>query len=93
MFDKTTFAPANEEFVKSFINKLEIFTNYKVKFNIAWNTRKIKSLFNNKDKVIHYNCMIYRGICSCEADYIGETVRNAQLRWNEHENRTDKNPE
>ena len=38
MFDKTTFAPANEEFVKSFINKLEIFTNYKVKFNIAWNT-------------------------------------------------------
>ena len=28
------FAPANEKFVKSFINKLETFTNYKVKFNI-----------------------------------------------------------
>ena len=26
------FAPANEKFVKSFINKLEIFTNYRVKF-------------------------------------------------------------
>ena len=28
----------NEKFVKSFINKLETFTNYKVKFNIIWNT-------------------------------------------------------
>ena len=87
------FAPANEKFVKSFINKLDIFTNYRVKFNIVWNTRKIKSLFNNKDKVSHYSCVIYRGICSCGADYIGETVRNAQLRWNEHENGTDKNSE
>ena len=40
-----------------------------------------------------YSCVIYRGICSCGADYIGETVRNAQLRWNEHENGTDKNSE
>ena len=35
--------------------------------------------------------MIYRGICSYRADYIGETVCNAWLRWNEHENDTDKN--
>ena len=32
------FAPANEKFVKPFINKLEIFTNYRVEFNIVWNT-------------------------------------------------------
>ena len=44
-------------------------------------------------KVSHNSCVIYRGICSCGADYIGETVRNAQLRWNEHENGTDKNSE
>ena len=68
------FAPANEKFVKSFINKLETFTNYKVKFNIVWKTRKIKSLFSNKDKVSHYSCVIYRGMCSCGADYRGETV-------------------
>ena len=85
------FALANEKFVKSFINKLEILTNYEVKFKIVWNTRKIKSLFNYKDKVSHYSCIIYRGICSCGTDYIGETVRNARLRWNEHENGTDKN--
>ena len=52
---------------------------------------KFKSLFNNKDKVSHYSCIIYRGMCSCGADYIGETVRDARLRWNEHENGTDKN--
>ena len=57
------------------------------------NTQKIKSLFNNKDKVSHYSCIIYRGICSCWADYVGVTVRNTQLRWNEHENCADKNSE
>ena len=82
------FAPANETF---FINKFEIFTTYWVKFNIAWNTGKIKSLFNNEDKVSHYSCIIYRGICSCGADCIGEVVRNARLWWNEHENGTNKN--
>ena len=36
------FAPANEKFAKSFINKLEIFTNYRVKFNTVWNTRNVR---------------------------------------------------
>ena len=67
------FAPANEKFLMYFINKLEIFTNYRVKFNIVWNTRKIKSLVNNKDIVSHYSCIIYRRICSRGVDYIGET--------------------
>ena len=84
---------ANEKFVKYFTNKLETFTNYKIKLNIVWNTQKIKSLFSNKDKVSHCSCVIYRGICPCGADYIRETVRNARLRWNEHENGTDKNSE
>ena len=72
---------------------MEIFTNYAVKFNIVWNTQKIKLLFNNKDKVSHYSCVICRGICLCRADYIGETVPNARLCWNEHEKGTDKNSE
>ena len=71
---RLAFAPANEKFVKSFIHKLEIFTNYSLKFNTVWNTQKIKSLFNYKDKVSHYSCIIYRGICSYRADYIGETA-------------------
>lgn len=28
----------------------------------------MKSLFNSKDKVQHLNCLIYKGICSCEYD-------------------------
>ena len=44
------FAPANEKFLKTFINKLEIFPNYSIKFNVVWNTRKIKSLFSYKEK-------------------------------------------
>ena len=45
------FANANEKSVKYFVNKFEIFTNYKVNFNIVWNTQKFKFLFNNKDKI------------------------------------------
>ena len=52
------FALANEKFVESFINKFEIFANYRVKFHIVWNTRKNKSLFNYTDKVSHYRCII-----------------------------------
>ena len=28
--------------------------------------------------------MIYRVICSCSADYFVETIRNSEIRWNEH---------
>ena len=59
---RLTFATADEKFIKSFINRLEIFTNYRVKFNIVWANPGINSLFNNKDKVSHYSCAIYRGI-------------------------------
>ena len=93
MFDKTLFATADKKFLKPFMSKLEMFTNYRVKFKIVWNTGNIKSLFNDKDKVSHYSCIIYRVICLCGADYITETVRNARLRWNEHENGADKNSE
>ena len=58
-----------------------MFTTDKVKVIIIWKTRKIKSLFSNKDKVKHYSCVIYCGICSCGADYIGETIRNSEIRW------------
>ena len=51
----------------------------------------IKSLFNNKDKVKHHNCVMYCGICSCGADYIGKTIRNSEMRWNEHITGKDKN--
>ena len=47
----------------------------------------------NTYKIGHHSCVIYRGIYSCGGNYVGETVSNARLRWNEHENGTDKNSE
>ena len=88
---RVQFAPANEKFLKPFINRLEIFPNFRVKFKIVWNTWKNKSLFNNKDKVSHYSCVLYSGICSYGAGYIEETVHNPRLRWNQHKNGRDKN--
>ena len=72
---------------------MQTFTNVKVRFNVIWNTRKIQSLFNNKDKVQHLSCVIYKGVFFCGADYIGETIRNVKLRCNEHESGIDKNSE
>ena len=50
----------------------------------------MQSLFPLKDKVNHYSCVIYQGDCSCDQNYIGETVRNAEIRWNEHEDKNSK---
>ena len=79
------FSNKNEHFSKKFCQKLEFYTNRKVKFNMIWATRKIKSLFNIKDNVKHLSCVIYQGICSCAHNYIGETIRNAVTRIDEHE--------
>ena len=75
---------ASEKFSKAFMRKVENGIT-------MWNTPKIRSLFNNKDKVKHHSCVIYRGICWYGADYIGETIKNSEIRWNEHITGKDKN--
>ena len=37
-----------------------------------------------KDKNDYKSCVIYKGDCSCGSRYIGETKRNVEVRWNEH---------
>ena len=61
-------------------------TKEKFQFIVLWTTSAMQSLFPIKDKVCHISCVIYQGICSCGATYIGETVRNASVRWSEHNN-------
>ena len=85
-----TFLNKNEHFSKKFCEKLEFYTNGKVKFNIIWSMRKIKSLFKIKDNVEHLSCVVYHGICSCGNNYIGETIRNVVTRINEHEQPNSK---
>ena len=84
------FSQSYESFVKTFASKLNYFTNEKCKFNVVWNTSKVESLFPLKDKVNHYSCVIYWGDCSCDQNYIGETVCNAEIRWNEPEDKNSK---
>ena len=49
---------------------------------------KTQSLFPLKDKNDYELCVIYKGSCSCGSRYIGKTKRNAEVRWNEHNNPT-----
>ena len=79
------FSNKSEHFSKKLCEKLEFYANWKVKFNFIWAAKKIKSLFKIKDNVRHLDCVINQGICSCENNYIRETIRNAVTRIDEHE--------
>ena len=85
------FCKTNEQKIKSIVNKLEEFTNSKVKFICHWKTRKLKSLF---PLIIKYKAnIVYKGICCSNESYIGETKRNAKIRWKEHCSNNDKKSE
>ncbi|XP_068671420.1 uncharacterized protein [Montipora foliosa] len=86
VFIKLPFCSKNENLSKTFIEKLNKFTNFNFIFIILWQTRQIKTLFNNKDKNTHRSKVVYKGDCSCGVHYIGETVRNLAVRIAEHSN-------
>ena len=48
--------------------------------------KKVKALFRVKDKSPHQACSIYRDACLCGESYIDETIRNVEVRWEEHNN-------
>ena len=48
--------------------------------------------FPLKDNVQHLRCVIYNDICSCGETYVGKTIRNCKIKWDEH-NDVDKNSE
>ena len=74
------------EHCKKFFRKIVSFVYHKFDIAVKCSTKKIRSLFCLKDKNPHLACKIYEGICSCSANYIGETKRNVETRWNELEN-------
>ena len=76
----------NESKSKTFVKKFHKFTNDNFNIAIKWKTRQIKSLFPLKDKNPHPSCKIYEGECICGSKYIGETKRNVEIRWAEHNN-------
>ena len=66
------------------MDRLSKFTNNDYRFMIIWKTRKLQSMFNLKDKNRYPSCVVYKGICSCGVDYIGETEINTKNRWLQH---------
>ena len=84
------FCVKNEIASKQFIKKFNCFTSFKFDVRIKWLTRKIRTLFHLKDKSLHPACKIYEGICICGEKYIGETKRNVEIRWMEHNTPRDK---
>ena len=65
--------PEMRNLVNVLLVSYKLLTNGKVRFNITWNSHKIQSFFNNKDKIKHFSCVTYKDSCSCGADHIGET--------------------
>ena len=88
IYVRIPFCEKNEKSMPKFLETLEKFTRYKFKINIVWITRNIKSLFPLKDRVHHSSKGVYQGVCSCGRKYIGETLRNYSIRWEEHEDLT-----
>ena len=82
---KIPFCPRNENLARGFTSKLERLCP-EVQFFIIWKTSKIRSCFPLKDKPLHKCSVIYKGVCSCGADYVGETVRCEHVRTEEHDN-------
>ena len=80
-----TYCPKSREFSKRFMKKFDVFTDNKYDICIKWITKKVKQLFKLKSKDPHPSCVIYEGVCSCQEPYIGETARNVEIRWQEHE--------
>ena len=74
----------NETSSKRFLKKFHELTNNLHEIKIKWITKKIRNLFHLKSKNCHPACIIYEGISTCKENYIGETKRNIEIRWEEH---------
>ena len=76
------------------MKKFDVFTDNKYDIRIKWITKKIKELFKLKSRSPHPSCVIYIGVCSCQESYVGEALRNVEIRWQENEDtQKDSQPE
>ena len=88
IFVEIPYCELNEIKSKHFLKKFHKFTSSSFRMVITWKIKNIRSLFPLKDKNNYKSCVIYKGDCSCCSRYIGETKRNAEVRWNEDNNQT-----
>ena len=50
-------------------------------------------MFLLQDRLKHKADIVYKKTCSWNESYIGETKRNAEIRWKEHCSNNDKKSE
>ena len=74
--------------LKHFLKKFHKFINNSFSMIITCKTKNIRCLFPLEDKNDYKSCVIYKWDFSWGSRYIGETKRNAEVRWNEHNNPT-----
>ena len=53
-------------------------------------TYKLKTLFKVKDKSLHLAYKIHKGVCTWGGNYLGESIQNVELCWDEHNNPVNK---
>ena len=87
IFVEIPYCELKEIISKHFLKEFHKFNN-SFRILITWKTRNIQSLFLIKDKNNYKSCLIYKRDCSCGSRSIGETKRNVELRWIEHNNTT-----
>ena len=75
------------------MKKFDVFTDNKYNIRIKWINKKVKQLFKLESRNPHSVSMINKGVCSCQELYIGETVRNVEIRCQEHEDTQKDSPE
>ena len=70
------------------MKKSHKFSNNSFRNGITQTTRNIRSLFPSKDKNDYKLCVIYKENCYYGSCHIGVPKRNAEDRWNKHNNPT-----
>ena len=81
IFVEIPYCEINEIKSKHFLRNFHKFINNSFRMVITLKTRNIRSLFPLKGKNDYKSCVIYKGDCFCGSRYIGESKRNAEVRW------------
>ena len=69
---------------KNFLKKFHKITNDLFEIKIKWITKKLRNLFRLKSKNPHLSGAICKGMCVYKENYMDETKRNVEIRWEEH---------
>ena len=85
---KLPYCPQNDLVAKRFLSKFYQFTNKNFQAIIKWITKKAQKVLSLKDKNPYPEPQIYKWTCVFDEtirNYVGQTIRNVDIRWNERE--------